>query len=72
MSKIVITVHDKANGGVSISAEPSYETLAKKINAGHELTPAETYVLGMLNRAREIGQSKSSKIITKLPRVLRI
>lgn len=71
MAKIVFTLEDKPDGGVKCSLEPTAETLLKKI-ASHgpqALTSAEGYGMFLVNRLREEGKKKDSRIIVAVPRI---
>lgn len=69
MAKVTIVIEDKADGRISVVSDPNFETMCKMENSGHTLTPAHGVGIAMLNRAREISQSKQSTNIIKIPKV---
>lgn len=56
MARITITVEDLAEGKVSIKSDPTFETMAKMVNAGHEISSAHGYALRMLREARALSK----------------
>lgn len=72
MAKLTITIEDMGPR-VEFKMSPSAETLFKKI-ASHgpeSLTAAEAYAMACVNRVRELGGSKASRIIVPVQRVRR-
>lgn len=68
MSKVIIHIEDKLDGNVSVTATPTFETMAMKMNSGNELTSAEAYALFVLRQIRE--QSKAQgKLQLKIPQL---
>lgn len=59
MALIKIEIEDNpTTGNVKVTADPPWETLAKKIDSGHdmEMTGAETYALIILRKIRELSR----------------
>lgn len=61
MAKITFTIEDQPNGSVKTVANPNFETLAMKINSGHEITPAEGYALAAINRIVQVSKDNEEK-----------
>lgn len=61
MAKVIITIEDNPSGTVKTVATPNFETLAMKIQSGHELTPAEGYALAAINRIVEVSKNIEQK-----------
>lgn len=57
MAKIIVTIEDKPDGNVKITAEPNFETMAMKVDSGETITAAETYALFALRKIREASKS---------------
>lgn len=72
MAKITITVEDKEQGRVKITADPSFETIAKMINSGEETTSAHGYAMAMVNHARKESKAVEPETKIWLPKVKRI
>lgn len=68
MAKITLTFEDNPEGGVKVVAEPSFETLMKKMASGHDLTAADGYAISALNTVRKISESNSPNKIL-IPKV---
>jgi hypothetical protein len=70
MAKIVITIEDNPQGGVKVTSNPTFETMAKMVNSGgHDVTSAHGYALKMVNAALKTSKEKDSSIIMQLPKV---
>lgn len=67
--KITICIED-VGAGVKCTSTPTFEEMAKGINAGLRQSAAEGYALLALNTIRNESK-KAGQIITKIPRVLR-
>ena len=68
MARIVITVEDKPNGGVSVTSDPNFETMMAMDLSGQTLTSAHGYAFSMLRHAREVSKEQGD-IIRKIPRL---
>ncbi len=66
MSKIIVTIEDKPDGNVSITANPTFETLAMKVDSGETITSGEAYALFALRKIREASR-KQGEIQHKIP-----
>lgn len=54
--RAVITIEDQPNGSVKIEANPNFTEIVKMDLSGHDLTPALTYALKMINAALEMSR----------------
>lgn len=56
MAKIIIELEDKLDGNVKVTANPTFETMAMKVDSGGDMTAAETYALMVLRKIRETSK----------------
>lgn len=57
MAKITFTIEDvPEKGSVRFTSEPSFETMIKRLQSGHELTAAMGYACFVMNQLQ--GKSK--------------
>lgn len=56
MATITITLEDKIDGNVKVTANPPFETMAMKVDSGEMPTAAETYALMVLRKIRETSK----------------
>lgn len=55
---VTITLEDnELNGTVKVVANPTFETMAMKVDSGNLPTAAETYALFVLRKIREASRS---------------
>jgi len=69
MAEITIKIKDLPSGGVEVKADPSFETMAKMVDSGHELTSAHGYCMAALNVIKELSKRKDDNMIVKIPRL---
>ena len=67
MAKIKITIEDKLNGGVSVVATPSFETMAKMVVSGSKTTSAHGYAITMIRAVQKASKQNKSQIL--IPRI---
>lgn len=58
MAEITIKIVDKLDGTVSITATPTFEMMAKKVDSGEAPTSGEAYALFALRKIREASKKQ--------------
>lgn len=53
MASITLTIEDKIDGNVRIVSNPTFESMAMKVDSGEDLSAAEVYALYCLRKIRE-------------------
>lgn len=72
MAKIVITVEDKLDGGVSVVSDPNFDTMMRgKVSGQLDLTAAHGYAICALNAILEASKKQNPKIDIKIPRLVK-
>jgi hypothetical protein len=69
MSRVVITIEDKPEGGVKCECTPNFETMMMKENSGNRLTSAEAYAVHVLNALRKASKEQASALKVLIPRL---
>lgn len=67
MARIVVHIEDKEDGNVKITATPTFEEMAMKVDSGETITAAETYALFALRKIREASKSLDMKHGRQVP-----
>ena len=57
LAKVTFTIEDTPDGRVKTIANPTFETMAMKINSGEDLTPAQGYAVAAINRIMEVSRN---------------
>jgi hypothetical protein len=66
MAKIVLTIEDRIDGNVKIVSDPTFETMAMKLESGGNISAGEAYALFVLRKIRETSKAQG-KIQHKIP-----
>lgn len=69
MAKITITIEDIPGGKVKVVSTPSFETMAKMIQSGEDMSDAHGYALKCINTIREVSKSANPSNIIQIPKV---
>lgn len=62
MAKLIIELNDEPNGLVSVKWNPNVKTIIDKHKSGHEITPAEGYLLSIATMIKEKSEAEAAKI----------
>lgn len=70
MAKCVIEIEDKPDGGVKVTATPSFEIVCKMVESGgHDLKSSHTYFMHLLRKCMEYSKVKHSDSKILIPRL---
>jgi hypothetical protein len=62
MAKLMIELQDTPNGMVAVGWNPTVQTIIEKHKSGHEITPAEGYLLSIATMIKEKSEIEAAKI----------
>lgn len=66
MAKVTMVFEDKLDGKVSVTADPSFETMVQMELSGHALSSAHGYAILAINAIRKSSQKEKPKSIIEV------
>lgn len=69
LRKVTLTFEDKPDGKVSVTSDPSFETMCQMEISGHGLSSANGYALVAINAIRNASKSKEIDNKVYIPRI---